>query len=101
MKKTSSSLSLTLLLEGHNELPGFDVAGQQDLVREELLHVRGHVQVFALHVRPQRVFDAFKRRTIHFTCRTHTYINTPTPIQFFVLLYGPVLCSFYGSLLFF
>ena len=57
-----SSLSLAaLLFEGHDELPGFDVLGQADLLWEELLHFRGGVQVFSLQVRHQCVFQAFKR----------------------------------------
>lgn len=55
----SFSLSLaTLLLEGHNELPGFNILRQADLLREELLHISGDVQVFALHVRHQCDFQA-------------------------------------------
>lgn len=71
-----SSLSLTLLFEGNNELPGFNIVGQEDLLWEELLHVRGNVQVFALHVRHKCVFEAFKRQNKHFLHhnRTQTHI---------------------------
>lgn len=44
-----SSLSLTLLFEGNDELPGFHVMSQEELLGE-LLHLRGNLHVFALHV---------------------------------------------------
>lgn len=47
-----SSLSLTLLFEGNDELPGFHVMSQEEPLRERL-HLRGNVQVFALHVREE------------------------------------------------
>lgn len=68
-KKTtfvSCSLSLsTLLLEGDDELPGFDIMTQEDLVREEL-HVGRNVHVLALDVRLQRDFQALKDETSNF-----------------------------------
>lgn len=51
------SLSLTLLFEGNNELPGFHIMSQEELLGE-LLHLGGHIQVFALDVRGQRVLEA-------------------------------------------
>lgn len=66
-----SSLSLTLQFEGNDELPGFDIVGQKDLLWEALFHVRQNVQVFALHVRHKCGFEAFKRQNIHFI--HHTY----------------------------
>lgn len=57
----SSSLSLTLLFEGNNELPGFHIMSQEELIRE-LLHLGGHIQVFALHVRGERVLEAERHK---------------------------------------
>lgn len=74
-----SSLSLSvLLLEGHNELPGFNILGEADLHWEELLHLRRGVQAFALHVTHQCVFQAFKRQNVHFKLSTSHLKNTHT-----------------------
>lgn len=75
----SSSLSLTLLLEGNNELPGFNVVAQKKLIWEELFHLRRDVQVFALHVRQQCDLKPFKRQKntqiIH-----HSYTDKHQPL---------------------
>lgn len=52
-----SSLSLTVLFEGNDELPGFHIMSQEELLRE-LLHLGGRVQVFALHVRDEGDLEA-------------------------------------------
>lgn len=51
-------MSVALLFEGNNELPSFDTVGQQDLLWEEIFHIRRDVQIFTLHVRHKCVFKA-------------------------------------------
>lgn len=54
---------MALLFEGNNELPSFDAVGQQDLLWEEILHIRRDVQIFTLHVRHKCVFKATGAKT--------------------------------------
>lgn len=55
-------MSVTLLFEGSNELPGFHIVGQQDLLWEESVHIKRDVQVFTLHVRHKCVFKATRTK---------------------------------------
>lgn len=59
----AGSLPLTLLFQGHNELPGFYIMSQEELLGE-LLHLGGHVQVFALYVRGEGVLEAGRHKNI-------------------------------------
>lgn len=67
-------MSVTLLFEGSNELPGFHIVGQQDLLWEESVHIKRDVQVFTLHVRHKCVFKATRTEKtfkIIITYKTH------------------------------
>lgn len=55
-------MSVALLFEGNAELPGFHTVGQEDLLREELVHILGNVQVFTLHVALKCFFKAKKQK---------------------------------------
>lgn len=55
-------MSVALLFEGNNELPGFHTVGQQDLLWEESVHINRDVQVFPLHVRHKSVFKATRTK---------------------------------------
>lgn len=55
-------MSVALLFEGNNELPGFHTVGQQDLLWEESVHIKRDVQVFPLHVRHKCVFKATRTK---------------------------------------
>lgn len=56
-------MSVALMFEGNNELPSFDTVGQQDLLWEEVFHVKRDVQILTLHVRHECVFKAARGKT--------------------------------------
>lgn len=61
-KRLQTLMSVALLFEGNDELPGFHTVGQEDLLWEELVHILGNVQVFTLHVALKCIFKAKKKK---------------------------------------
>lgn len=60
---SGASLSLTLLFEGNDELPGFHKMSQKQPLGE-LLYLRVNVHVFPLHVNAECVPEAERHKSL-------------------------------------